>query len=143
MPSIHVDVRPALDSVGALVDRARMLTPGTTVGGAPEGTAARVEPEAALGPDGGGGGTEADLVRNACAERFAALQACTTEREHTQAYIGLTLCIAQQVCAREATAFVNLKGGKDAAAQDEAATRFGAMEACVARWGQQQEQQQD
>ena len=67
---------------------------------------------------------------------MAELSACTGEREIAHAYIGLTLCIAKQVCAAEADAFTALK--QRAEAEPELVSRrYESMEACVSRWGRE------
>jgi hypothetical protein len=115
VPSIEVDVRPALDSATALADRMRMLLPARKErdqpgSGATDATTPEAASESRTGsnPAGASGGTAvqgkfstaslvADAVREACADRMAALQSCQTEREAAIAHIGLTMCIAQQV----------------------------------------------
>lgn len=166
VPSIKMDVRPALDGPGAAVDRLRMLwrdvvngsssgggaaaaggsSSAATGGSSDAGAAAESRPppvaadagaaaEPALAPapaPPSGKTTLADLVRDRCAERFAALSACTNDKECAMAHIGLTACIAQQVCRDEFRAFDACKNGADEAA---AGARFEAMQECVARWG--------
>ena len=162
VPSIECDVRPAGDTLGALADRARMMLPGSRFPEPKAPTTANDDAAAAPAPadvpppaetaaappagcpvasSGGGGGDRgapslamADVVRDACAEKMAALQACDGERECAQAHIGLTFCIAQHVCAEEAKGFAALKGSDDHHAQAE---RYEKMEACVGRWGEE------
>jgi cytochrome c heme-lyase len=76
----------------------------------------------------------AERVRERCAEQMAALSACNDERECSAAHIGLTACIAQQVCRDEFRAFEACRGG----AAEDAGMRFEAMEGCVRQWGQSQ-----
>ena len=160
VPSIKMDVRPALDGPSAAVDRMRMLWrdavssaaaagSSSSSGGAaaaagsssgagaaaesiPSSPAAAAELAAAEPAPPSGTTTLADLVRDRCAERFAALTACTNDKECAMAHIGLTACIAQQVCRDEFRAFDACKNGADEAA---AGARFEAMQECVARWG--------
>ena len=144
VPSIYCDVRPAGDTVGQLLDRARMMLPGAP---ALDGTsskqpgqshAAESASSASAAAAASSSGSSADSVvevQNACADRFTALQACGSEQACAQAHIGLMLCIAQRVCATEADAFTALRGRSDAASAAEAEARFGQLEACVSKWG--------
>jgi len=182
VPSIEMDVRPALDSVGSIVDRlaafgnscadavnAKINTersPSLAVSdGAPHAASAAASmPQtqssasstsggpssggsgADAGTGGDGGGTPAstpsiasrilnpDAVRDRCADRMAALAECDSETACAAAHIGLTMCIAQQVCQDEANAFAQLKGTTDGAA---AAERYARVDECVLRWAQQ------
>ena len=148
VPSIYCDVRPAGDTPSQLLDRARMLLPALTASLSSLATVTAKEPAAVpsggeaagaeVGGGGGGGSAIVEVVRSSCAERMAALQACESEAECAQAHIGLTMCIAQHVCAAEADAFAALakRGAMDPA---EASARFGAVEACVEKWGAQQQ----
>ena len=162
--SIEVDVRPALDSSGALLDRMRVLASGLSVpptaqeSAALQGTGDGAGGEAAVGAGeaaarraavdavqamGGAGEAAArraavDAVRQTCADKMAMLSACKSERECSLAHIGLTMCIAQQVCAAEADAFTAMRASADDPnGAAEAARKYGAVEACVARWGQE------
>ena len=126
VPSIRIDVRPALDSPGALVDRIRATVRGSA--------APRPAPEAAAGAASATSevAREVERVHTNCSERMAQLKACANERECALAHIGLTTCIAKQVCAREAAAFEAMRGTAD---EKGAAARMSEMEDCVARWG--------
>ena len=161
VPSIEVDVRPAIDSPGAFVDRARVLaaswfaTPATAAADSAAASAAAASAAtlpagaaaAAAAPAAEAGGSHSDsgggvharmveAVQQGCADRMAELSACTGEREAAQAHIRLTMCIAQHVCSAEAQAFLALKGSADAD-QALAAQRFGEVQACVERWGRE------
>ena len=153
VPSIECVVRPAGDSIGDLVDRVRMTVAKatTSMGGLGGANAAaeqqsqqqqqqQQQPEAVVEPSAASSSSSssavADAVRDACADKIAALQACTDEQGAIQAHIGLTFCVAKQVCAAEAKAFAALTGSNDNAA---AGVKFEEMEACVARWGQSQQ----
>ena len=160
VPSIYCDVRPAGDSVGELYDRACELLPAAmsfvtskatvTAQGAPEESSGASSPakmaaataevptltEAQVADAVAAQERVADAVRNGCAERMQQLAACQSEAECAHAHIGLTLCVAKHVCQNEARAFEALKGKADGN-EREAGLRFGAMEECVARWGQQ------
>ena len=72
-----------------------------------------------------------DAVREKCAEKMAALQACEGAAEEARASIDLTLCLADQVCQKEAAAFRALKGSSDGAA---AGARFEGVQSCLAKW---------
>ena len=73
-----------------------------------------------------------DAVREKCAEKMAALAACEGQpAEEARASIDLTLCLADQVCPKEAAAFRALKGSTDGAA---AGARFEGVQACLAKW---------
>ncbi len=126
VPSIRIDVRPALDSPGALVDRIRATVRGSA--------APRPAPEAAAGAASATSevAREVERVHTNCSERMAQLKACANERECALAHIGLTTCIAKQVCAREVAAFEAMRGTAD---EKGAAARMSDMEDCVARWG--------
>ena len=171
VPSIELDVRPALDSAGAAVDRARMLGRsllGAAIFGGTTATAAAAEPGAATARDaasdraaafwnaaaasGGIGFAEeragaaepavtaaaaaaraaVDAVREKCAAKMAALAACEGQpAEEARASIDLTLCLADQVCQKEAAAFRAMKGSTDGAA---AGARFEGVQSCLAKW---------
>jgi len=155
VPSIQVDVRPAIwtdavPSTGAAVDQLRMLwrqlrrdpdadgppspppDAGTARARAEADSLARASP--ARTPPPAPRNSMAETVRERCAEQMATLSACNDERECAAAHIGLTACIAQQVCRDEFRAFEACTGG----APEEAGVRFDAMEGCVRRWGQAQ-----
>ena len=165
VPSIYCDVRPAGDSVGEVMDRARMAGPWMMSGisaafsrlstvaaqAAPPAPPAAPppaapSPPAAAEPVAAASAASdpsiasmhaamAEAVREGCADRVAALHACETQAECAQAHIALTMCVAGYVCADEAAALTALKNGQ--IEPEEAAARFGAVEACVARWGDQ------
>lgn len=144
VPSIQVDVRPALDSPTALVDRVRMFvgggaSPSTADAAdgdvAAEGAAASATDEAeAIGRE-VMGVSMAEVVRRQCSERMSQLRACTGERECARAHISLTMCIAEQVCRDEAQALHTLKG--QSVDEDRASALFGDVEKCVANWGRE------
>jgi cytochrome c heme-lyase len=142
VPSIEVDVRPALDSAGAAVDHLRMRwREGLGLRRALAGLSAPAVPPAAAADDEPpppppsaealAHRAMADTVRERCAEQMAALSTCNGERESRLAHIGLTACIAQQVCRDEFRAFEACRGGGEA----DAGRRFDEMEECVRRWG--------
>jgi cytochrome c heme-lyase len=144
---IHVDVRPAVDSVDAAWDRVkafpgrawdallnfRTFVDGTQPGAVP-GTVT-----AALG--GGGGGASAQTRAADANARLAALDAkcnplrvrlqeATTDESRHSAYIAFTYCMGTIVCPAEASKFRDVmeqEGGADEAAL------FDSMQACVAK----------
>eukprot|EP00937_MAST-01D_sp_MAST-1D-sp2_P007857 g7857.t1 len=151
--SITFDVRPALDSVGACVDRARMaVRGGLGIGGGAERTAAPAPAATAAAPaaagaaaaafssaaqgagtgSGSGSGTVRELtlsdaarrVDERCAPCRAALERCDGEEACAKASIGLTFCMARELCKTEAAAF------EDAASEET----FDAMNVCLTKW---------
>jgi len=74
-------------------------------------------------------------VRSACASAMEALSACMQKGSDDagcmQARMGLTMCIAQQVCSAEADLFHSYKGSADG---EGAVAAFDAVESCTARW---------
>ena len=151
VPSIYCDVRPAGDTVGQLMDRARMMLPGAPAldgrssaeageshaaeAASSSASASTTAAAAAAASSPSSADESVVAVQNACADRFAALQACDSDQACAQAHIGLMLCIAQRVCAAEADAFTSLRGRSDQASAAEAEARFGQLEACVSNWG--------
>jgi len=151
VPSIEIDVRPALDSPTAVVDRLTMMGryAASSLLSSLSVAAAKETVVTDLGSSGGAGGSmdgrgedalsqpmvlnDADRVRQRCQEYFDALADCGDEREQAQAHIGLTLCIAREVCPQEAADFVALKGRAD---PDIASATFSQMEECTARWAE-------
>ena len=126
VPSIRVDVRPALDSATAAYDRLYMLSSTLSSTAASAVTAAitssnAAEPPPAPAAEGaavaeGEGMADAaprrlpnvtaserlsmpyvNAVRSLCADRMEALRNCEGERECGIAHIALTMCIAEQV----------------------------------------------
>jgi len=79
--------------------------------------------------------SEAAAVRSACASAMEALSACMQQGSDDagcmQARMGLTMCIAQQVCSAEADLFRSYKGSSDG---EGAVAAFNAVESCTARW---------
>ena len=139
--SIWCDVRPAGDTPWQLVDRARVLLPSLVGGLSSLAASASTAKEPAAEVAAASAGGPAEMVRTSCAERMAALQACDSDATCAQAHIGLMMCIAQHVCAAEADAFAALAKGGGATDAREAGKRFDAVEACVSKWGAQQEAQ--
>jgi len=147
VPSIWVDVRPALDSPAAAADRMRMMA-SSSLSSITENIFARHQPDptdaADLTPAGSATSNSAatgservspsyvDAVRERCADRMEALKACDGDRECALAHIALTMCIADQVCPKEAEAF---KGSR-ASGEDMQANLYGQVEECISRWGQ-------
>jgi len=110
-----------------------------------------VEAQSTGSPGGGEGASQSDVlppastqqervsppyvnaVRERCSDRMEALRACADERECAMAHIGLTMCIAEQVCRDEAAAF---KASRTST-EDDKAQRYGAVEECISRWGRE------
>lgn len=132
--SISVDVRPALDSVHAFVDRG-MRMPMNRVAGSTHfqplpffWTGGKDPAVGGLGRAGPGvapfkhmanvGGVEKEgsnkamelsaisrQVHDSCAENFAAMQACTDEASCARAAVKLSYCMGGLLCKKEAAAF--------------------------------------
>ncbi|KAL1524019.1 hypothetical protein AB1Y20_018933 [Prymnesium parvum] len=142
VPSIRIDVRPALDSPTAALDRVKMFSRNAV---SAVTAAVMAQPPAASPAIQSSGGDNSrtltpeqrlslpyvNLVRERCADRMAALKQCATEQECAIAHIGLTMCIAEQVCTAEADAFKS-GGGKSG---EDAEKHFKEVQACVATWG--------
>ncbi len=144
--SISVDVRPALDSVGAAVDRGVRMPVSRVQGKTPfeplpffwTGNKVVAE-EAKPAPKVPAGSSSSKLVelsvtvQASCASHFAALRACTDEAGCAKAAVGLTYCMGSILCKEEAKAFdtaVNAPGSGD---KHEAAIEatFNQMQTCL------------
>jgi hypothetical protein len=145
--SISVDVRPALDSIGAVVDRgvrmpfsrrfAEAKNPFEPLPFFWKGNPVPAGEKAAAA--GGKGEEKMDLmelskqVHNSCAEHFVALQACKDEASCSKAAVGLTYCMASMLCKEEAKAFdvmLEKSAGNDKHQEAIEAT-FNRMRTCL------------
>jgi len=128
VPSIEIDVRPALDSPSAAYDRLVMFsrqfrpvpaqssttptppTPPKSDEGSSPPAADDAAAAAAEGRSSSSSSSSVAAVQERCVERFAAVANCADDRECAQAQISLMACIAEQVCPREHTAFMAMRG---------------------------------
>ena len=141
VPSIYCDVRPAGDSFEQLADRMRMMATSAFSQRAASNAdvprdAAReaTEPSEKASALANESSSGAAAVNQACATYVSALQSCDNERDCAQAHIGLMLCIAQQVCSKEAAEFTALRGVASDSSAADAGERFARMETCVSKW---------
>jgi len=131
VPSIEMDVRPALDSPSALLDRLKMLiTPAGNPASGEVGSFAKTPIDPPKAPPSAASSTE---IFGRCRDAMAAVSQCEGERECSQAQISLTMCIAAQVCSAEHAAFRALKGSTDAEA---VAAQFDVVQDCVGNWSE-------
>ncbi|EOD11185.1 putative holocytochrome c synthase [Emiliania huxleyi CCMP1516] len=128
VPTILMDVRPAGDTPGELLDRARMVLQKGVVATLREALTPIATSDSTVSAPAAGGAaaeaappppavSEAAAVRSACASAMEALSACMQKGSDDagcmQARMGLTMCIAQQVCSAEADLFHSYKGSAD------------------------------
>jgi len=139
---IWVDVRPALDSPGALWDRLR-LTAMQAMGQTPTApqdwplSAEQVQKQG-LGPAGGGQPKDWSKEQRAfvnkmtkitdeCAGTLSALSTCQGEEECEKAMLRKDVCVAQIACPKVAAAFMKaLESGKGIEAAHEKVLECGA-----------------
>mmetsp|Transcript_11660 Transcript_11660/g.31942 ORF Transcript_11660/g.31942 Transcript_11660/m.31942 type:complete len:268 (+) Transcript_11660:2-805(+) len=140
--SITVDVRPAVDSVGALLDRLRFAprrfaaawgakkpvaaaTPAPPAAAAAAGAAHPV-PELAAAPE---SFTPVQRMQTKCAGFAEALKACDSEASCSQAAMALNYCMASVVCPPEAAAFMTaMEAGES---EEAAGAAFERMSDCL------------
>ncbi|KAJ8607979.1 hypothetical protein CTAYLR_008243 [Chrysophaeum taylorii] len=131
--SILVDVRPALDSVDAAIDRflrmPRLRAQG--LASPPLPFFATTQMRAASTPD-DDDDVVAAKINAACAKRFAALRDCGDDgKKCADAAIALQHCVATVVCPEEAAAFQRAAISDD---KDQAEQAYAAMDAALARY---------
>ena len=152
---IWVDVRPALDSPTAVLDRVKhfpermaaaikrgyFYSDGLNPNARPKEVATALDmsdrsPAAASGPGAAAAAAQATLkgIDERCATHLAALQMAADDDIRRNASVALNYCIARTVCKPQADAFMAaLQGKEDGAvgtAGDEEEAAFGAMTEC-------------
>lgn len=140
VPTIEMDIRPALDSPGALYDRMRLLGRSIssmlpTMATAAASEAARSPVVAALAATEEAGSAEVEAVRKSCAKCYDALAQCENEKDCGLAQMTLKMCIAKQVCREQAGAFESMKGEHQI---EKAMERLEGVESCLAEWARVQ-----
>lgn len=157
--NIHVDVRPAVDDLGAALDRLRRFpgraweaiqrpkfrAEGLDPAKSPKEAAALSmlhssntmdKPAAAAGAAAPSqpqerGDPEVAGVSARCRPHLEALQRATSESERQTAHVGLTYCMATSLCPGPAAAFMGVLEKGDAAGDSEEEAAFDAMNKCV------------
>ncbi len=155
---IHVDVRPAVDSPGAFVDRI-MAFPGRALDALKnfktfaDGTDPEAVPEKFTAALGGGGSSRKGAqpssavefkteTARAAADRLATmdrkcnplrvkLAEAKTEDEARTAFVGLTYCLGTAACPAEASAFMRAVESATPAQDELEAGLFETMRECV------------
>jgi cytochrome c heme-lyase len=138
---IWVDVRPALDSVSAVVDRV-LRFPGRTLEAVKRGwfkadgvSPADVTKEAVKAADEAGGASGAYArtmaeIDTQCAPFLTAMRDAAEGKARDQAHVALRYCMGRVLCPTEATAF--MKAVETATPESTAEeTAFDAMSTCV------------
>ena len=125
LKSIAVDARPALDSVGALLDRVVHMPSLRSAGEA--SPALPLRPPSSMSED------PRAMIREKCSQRAKALSKCgEDEKKCADAAIALQHCVASVVCPREAEAF------REAAVSNQNAEQaYQAMDAALDAWSAQ------
>ena len=125
LKSIAVDARPALDSVGALLDRVVHMPSLRSAGEA--SPALPLRPPSSMKED------PRAMIREKCSSRAKALSKCgDDEKTCADAAIALQHCVASVVCPVEAEAF------REAAVSNKNAEQaYQAMDAALDAWSAQ------
>ena len=152
---IHVDVRPALDSFGAVVDRlvmfpGRMLaalrrgyfySDGLNPNARPKevdsalatGGAVHKAPAPAVAPTAAAAAATLATIDERCAPHLAAMQMAATDDIRRNASVALNYCMARVVCPDEGAAFMAVleSEGEVGLAGGEEEAAFMAMTKCT------------